>query len=193
MVNAMAMKLYNDVDIQDIADAIRSVNGESTTYKVSEMASVISGFVLPKRGNMRDIIGYTDGQRLSMSDGGYRTAAAYTVVEYIDLAEYVKNGQVVIRTKGVDFWQNRNSSWRDSGFMLYNPSKVAESGGYLTSGSVTFHGTCVVTKSFDSNSDEMTLTIDGLDSTILSLDRYLRMCGYGSGANLDIRINEDFS
>ena len=37
----MAMKLYSDVDIRDIADAIREVNGESTTYKVSEMAAAI--------------------------------------------------------------------------------------------------------------------------------------------------------
>ena len=188
----MAMKLYNDEDVQALANAIRSVNGLSDTYKLSEMAAVVSGFVLPKRGNMRDVIGYTDGQRLSTSDGGYRQAAAYTVVEYIDLAECAKNGQIVIRTKGVDFWQNRSSTWRDSAFMLYNPSKSAESGGYLTNGTVTFHGTCIVTKAFDLDSDEMTLTIEGLDSTILALDRYLRMCGYGSGANLDIRINEEF-
>lgn len=40
----MAMKLYNDADIQDIADAIREVNGSSDTYKVSEMADVIRTF-----------------------------------------------------------------------------------------------------------------------------------------------------
>lgn len=37
----MALKLYSDTDIQDIADAIRSKNGSSDTYKVSEMASAI--------------------------------------------------------------------------------------------------------------------------------------------------------
>ena len=40
----MAMKLYNDTDIQAIANAIRIVNGKQTTYKVSEMAAVISTF-----------------------------------------------------------------------------------------------------------------------------------------------------
>lgn len=40
----MAMKLYNDTDIQAIADAIRSVNGKQTTYKVREMAAVIRTF-----------------------------------------------------------------------------------------------------------------------------------------------------
>ena len=37
----MAMKLYSDSDISDIADAIRSKNGTSNTYKVSQMASAI--------------------------------------------------------------------------------------------------------------------------------------------------------
>lgn len=37
----MAMKLYSDTAIQDIADAIRSKNGSSDTYTVSEMAQAI--------------------------------------------------------------------------------------------------------------------------------------------------------
>lgn len=37
----MAMKLYSDNDISDIADAIRSKNGSSDTYKVSQMADAI--------------------------------------------------------------------------------------------------------------------------------------------------------
>ena len=38
----MALKLYSDSDIQDIADAIRGKNGLSTTYKVSQMAAAIT-------------------------------------------------------------------------------------------------------------------------------------------------------
>ena len=37
----MALKLYNESDIQDIADAIRGKNGSSDTYTVSQMASAI--------------------------------------------------------------------------------------------------------------------------------------------------------
>ena len=37
----MAMKLYSDVEIKSIADAIRTKNGQTTTYKVSEMAAAI--------------------------------------------------------------------------------------------------------------------------------------------------------
>lgn len=52
------MKLYSDSDIQDIADAIRSKNGSSDTYKVSEMATAISnipsggGSSLPEYGTL---------------------------------------------------------------------------------------------------------------------------------------------
>lgn len=37
----MAMKLYSDTDIQNIANAIRAKNGSSDTYKVSQMATAI--------------------------------------------------------------------------------------------------------------------------------------------------------
>lgn len=37
----MALKLYSDTDIQNIANAIRTKNGSSGTYKVSEMAQAI--------------------------------------------------------------------------------------------------------------------------------------------------------
>ena len=52
------MKLYSDSDIQDIADAIRSKNGSSDTYKVSQMATAISnipsggGSSLPEYGTL---------------------------------------------------------------------------------------------------------------------------------------------
>lgn len=38
----MAKKLYEETDVQDIATAIRSKNGASTKYKVSEMAAAIN-------------------------------------------------------------------------------------------------------------------------------------------------------
>lgn len=37
----MALKLYSDDDIQDIADAIRSKNGSNNTYQTSQMAAAI--------------------------------------------------------------------------------------------------------------------------------------------------------
>lgn len=47
----MAMKLYNDSDIQDIADAIRAKNGLAATYKVSEMAAAIGA--IPTGGSIK--------------------------------------------------------------------------------------------------------------------------------------------
>lgn len=45
----MAMKLYSDTDVQAIANAIRSKNGSSDTYKISEMAQAITD--LPSGGS----------------------------------------------------------------------------------------------------------------------------------------------
>lgn len=38
----MANKLYEETDVQAIATAIRNKNGETTTYKISEMAGAIN-------------------------------------------------------------------------------------------------------------------------------------------------------
>ena len=38
----MALKLYTEEYIQNIADAIRTANGSSDKYKVSEMATAVS-------------------------------------------------------------------------------------------------------------------------------------------------------
>lgn len=38
----MAMKLYSDVSVEAIADAIRNINGTETTYKIREMAPAIN-------------------------------------------------------------------------------------------------------------------------------------------------------
>ena len=37
----MAMRLYSDADIADIASAIRSKNGTQTQYKVGEMGDAV--------------------------------------------------------------------------------------------------------------------------------------------------------
>lgn len=46
----MAMKLYSDSDIQDIADAIRAKNGSQNTYTVSQMAAAITA--IPSGGGI---------------------------------------------------------------------------------------------------------------------------------------------
>lgn len=41
----MAKKLYEEASVQDIANAIREKNGETTTYKIGEMAEAIAGIM----------------------------------------------------------------------------------------------------------------------------------------------------
>ena len=55
----MVQKLYEEENIQAIADAIRSKNGETTTYSTNEMAAAISS------------IQVGDGSSTSGEDGGY--------------------------------------------------------------------------------------------------------------------------
>lgn len=49
----MALKLYNETDIEAIADAIRGKNGSSDTYTVSQMAQAIDD--IPSGGGDNDI------------------------------------------------------------------------------------------------------------------------------------------
>lgn len=50
----MAKKLYEESNIQNIADAIRTKNGSTDNYKVSEMADAIND--IPSGGNLEDFI-----------------------------------------------------------------------------------------------------------------------------------------
>lgn len=72
----MAMKLYSDSDIQDIADAIRSKNGSSDTYKVSQMATAISN--IPSGGSKPALLNGKDVIYGSMSSLN-TTPSQYTI------------------------------------------------------------------------------------------------------------------
>ena len=64
----MSKKLYPETDIQNIANAIRNLNGSSDTYTVSEMASAIelpeNGFYL-KESTEANPLSITDGEELN--------------------------------------------------------------------------------------------------------------------------------
>lgn len=148
-----------------------------------------------KRGNLRDYFGYTDGKRISTADGTYRDLSGGTVVEYIDISEFRQSdGSIVIKTKGVNFKQ-LSSPYNNNAYVFYNASKSYTVGNYLSAGSSS-HGGITVTRDFADDTDNtMTLTITGVPAASQSASanyNYLRLCGLGSGANLDIRVNEDF-
>lgn len=148
------------------------------------------------QGNLIGVIGYTDGKRISTGDGTYRELAGGVVIEYIDLYEYRQSdGTVVIRTKGalLQSWQS-GANYNNNAYVFYKSSKTFQVGIYLTEGSST-HGSITVTRAFAGDADNtMTLTITGLSTSASVADnyRYMRICGLGSGANIDLRINENF-
>ena len=51
----MAQKLYEEANIQDIADAIRAKNGTTTTYKTNEMAAAIRNIETSGGGTSDDL------------------------------------------------------------------------------------------------------------------------------------------
>lgn len=148
------------------------------------------------QGNLIGVIGYTDGKRISTGNGTYRELAGGVVIEYIDLYEYRQSdGTVVIRTKGalLQSWQS-GANYNNNAYVFYKSSKTFQVGNYLTEGSST-HGSITVTRAFAGDADNtMTLTITGLSTSASVADnyRYMRICGLGSGANIDLRINENF-
>lgn len=159
--------------------------GFTATYALT--VETVSG------GNLRDYFGYTDGYRLSISTGNLTALTGGTVVEYIDLYEFFAPGEdIVIRTKGINF-KKSSSPYNDNGYAIYNASKGFTGANYMTEGD-TAHGVITFSKVFANDVDNtMTLTISGMTSNHVTTSyRYLRLAGLGSGANLDIRVNETF-
>ena len=76
----MANKLYNENSVQAIADAIRSVNGSSDTYKIGDMAAAVAGI----------------STGLDWSELGYDTSGAdkglpVEIKNGFDYAKYIKD------------------------------------------------------------------------------------------------------
>ena len=145
-------------------------------------------------GNLIGTVGYTDGKRIGTSDGAYRELSNGVVIEYIDLSQFVTaNNSIVIRTRGADFKQV-SSPYNNNAYAFYNASYGFTAAQYLSSGNDT-HGNVTVTRSFADDADNtMTMTISNIGMNIATSNyHYLRLCGLGSGANIDLRINENFS
>lgn len=135
-------------------------------------------------GNLIDYFGYTDNQRISTGDGGNRSKAGYVTIEYINLSEFVNNESVAFHITGAQFI-HKSSPWDDNAYVFYNASKGFTVGNYIGNGT---HGNVHVTCTTTSDTD-LTITITGLTSAIVTGGySYLRLCGVGSGANVDIRV-----
>lgn len=168
----------NGVDITASA-----VSGSTIT--IAEVTGDITITASGVLGNLINYFGYTDDQRISTSDGGNRTSSGDTTIEYIKLSEFANNGTVTFRITGAQFI-HKSSPWDNNAYAFYKANKNFTAGNYLT-GTHT-HGSVNITSTAASDTD-MTITITGLTTTQLASSySYLRLCGIGSGANIDIRV-----
>lgn len=130
----MSMKFYNDEDIQGIANAIRTKNGSSDTYKVEEMANEILN--IPSGQNI-DNINYTqkDGV-VSLYMGG----VSYSGVEYQSGTSHItdKESNIYIYGNGTDRPQGAQITIPQSGTLtIIDGEKSATYG--VASGSKTIY------------------------------------------------------
>ena len=178
------------------AVAVGSATITATTQDGGYTATYALTVEAAPQGNLIGVIGYTDGKRISTGDGTYRDLTGGVVIEYIDLYEYRQSdGTVVIRTKGALLQSFQSgANYNNNAYAFYKSSKAFQVANYLTEGSST-HGSITVTRAFAGDADNtMTLTITGLSTSAGVADNYhyMRLCGLGSGANIDLRINENF-
>ena len=174
------------------AVAVGSATITATTQDGGFTATYTLTVEAAKQGNLANVIGYTPGKRLSTGDGGYRDSANDTVVEYIDLSNYVQSDNtVVIRIKGLDF--TTPSGYRNSAYVFYNASKAFRTANYTKNAGDQTIGGIVFNIAHTYGTNGSVFTISNLRPDYVSGGyHYLRFCGYGNGENLDIRINEDF-
>lgn len=167
--------------------------GSATITAVTQDGGFTASYALtveaPKRGNLIPEIGYDDNKRIKVSTGLLDTAAGFVSTGYIDLQD--QGDTVVVRTNGVDFDASRHGN---CAYYFYkdDSEKTPNAGGYLSAGNQAW-GSMNMNKAFDANGN-LTLTLTGASGYTGQGGnyRYIRICGYGSGANLDLRLNETF-
>lgn len=124
--------------------------------------------------NIIDTVGYTDGIRLSSSDGvSERTQAGYTTT-----GMFLFEAGSTLRTKGANF---NHTTYSQTWIYMYNKN-TGEFSSAFSPNQGTISG---MTASLD---DSGNLTI--VRSSTAG-DIKVRLCGYGSGADLIVTINEE--
>ena len=127
--------------------------------------------------NIMDIVGYTNGFRMSTSEVGVEKAStSHTVTDIIDLSAYPTN--CIIRTSGVRFDDEYAC------FTAYRSDGTCKNA-WLVSGVKGNINTSIKNVSTDSLGN-LTMTLDYETLGITGI----RLCGLGDGANLIVTINE---
>ena len=161
-----------DVTATAYADGVISITNVTGNIVITATATK-SGYT-----NVIDTVGYTDGYRLSTSTGNLSQATGYTSTGMITITSTLPR-PVTVRTDGVNF--NKSTS---CAIVAYNSTgeKVSSTQLY-NKGTSAFNG---FTWSFDADGN-MTMTYD------LTYATYFKICGYGSGENLIVTINEEIT
>lgn len=158
-----------------LADGTYTLMYEYEDGTTSEVGTIIVEQEIIKESytNIIDTVGYTDGVRLSSSTGETKTQTDYVTTGIIDVTDV--STPIVIRTKGVDFSQDYAAivSYQEDGSI--NSAGIIPTLASGTSGHA----------SLDSDGN-VTLNV----SNWTSATRF-RICGYGSGENLIVTINEE--
>jgi hypothetical protein len=140
-------------------------------------ADVVITIMATKYGytNIIDMVGYTDGKRLSTSTGNLTDADGYTSTGMFT----VQSGSHVVRTKGVNF--NKSTS---CAIVLYLSGGVYSTATKLyNSGASSWNG---LTWTFDADGN-MTMNYSGTNPT------NAKICGCGSGIDLIVTIDEEIT
>ena len=148
---------------------------ENVDGTVSEIGTIVigSGGDTEIIINLIDSVGYTDGQRLSTTTGALKDGSGYVTTGAIDLTAYALNEAVTVRTSGVDFRYSNNN---------YCAICCYSSDGTLSNAQFTdnFEG-----MSYD---DKGNATFQIAQTAKIA---QFRLCGYGSGTNLIVTINQE--
>lgn len=158
------------VDITATAYANGKINIAEVTGDIVITATA-SGFV-----NVIDTVGYSDGQRLSTSSGTLKEQDGYTTTGLIDVTG--ESFPVTIRTSGANF---SYAAYPYASLAFYNAD-----GSLVGAFFANNAGNSYFTPSVDSNGN-MTMVLKG------SGYGRIKLCGYGSGANLIVTVNEEIN
>lgn len=150
-------------------------NGVITIAEVTGDISITATAKKSGATNIIDTVGYTDGYRLSTTSGNLSQADGYTTTGTINIPPTMPM-PVTVKTKGVNF--NKASQ---CAIVLYSSTgEKTSSSALYGKANTAYNG---FTWNFDADGN-MTMVYNSQYGV------YFKICGYGSGANLIVTINE---
>ena len=128
----MAMRLYSDADIADIASAIRSKNGMQTQYKVGEMGDAVRAIQTGEQ-ILRESITSTD----AVSYNGTDKEISVTVPV---LAQRIRSFACIIELNNKVVVCAHRNSWGGVVVSVSNPSSITTYALYVADNyTISFH------------------------------------------------------